>query len=59
MNRKEPNPLSIATEGRNPSITTHVQDGRNPSVSKGQATGMISRPSPPPAPPLPPVVKKQ
>ena len=50
MNRKEPQPI---TEGKNPSIITHVQDGLNKSIT----TLKITRPAPPPAPP--PVVKKQ
>jgi len=56
MNRKLPQPLPTLTEGRNPSIITHVQDGRNPSLSSPQVT--VIRPSPPPPPPAPPVVKK-
>ena len=47
MNRKEPQPLHIITEGRNPSVANTV---------------LTPRPAPPPAPPAPPappVAKKE
>lgn len=54
MNRKEPQPLSAFTEGKNPSVTKYAQNCKNPSISKGQEIITIPRPDPSPAPPLPP-----
>ena len=59
MNRKIPQPLSFGTEGRNPSIITHIKNGRNLSITTTQTPVKILRPSPPPAPPAPPTAKKQ